>query len=203
MADAVQPAIKLSKSQLENATIQAFWAEHCKAFSMWFLLNGEAKRLEVIRQAMPDMPEKGPEPGSTMKPTDILLPELNMASMSAEHGRCLVLFFTRRGVENCEENDLRMLNLLHEKKILPSFSNGALDAFTLPCVNPKDPDENVLGLPKDAPEEKIAATKAKIKAGSLVHAEVWLAKKMRQSAINQFLFALIDIFRKDIASAKK
>lgn len=132
-----------------------------------------------------------------MQPTDILLPELTYAGMLAGDGRCLVLFFTRRAVEKADADDARMLATLHEKNIMPTFSNGKLAHLKQAYVDPNDPEENVLSTPPSATEAQLQIIKQKIADGLLVDAEVWLAKRVRQQAIFQFLTAMMDIFHKE------
>lgn len=53
-------------------------------------------------------PDHGPSAGDELKATDLLLPELTKAGMLAGGGRCLVLFFTRRSVENVTDTDTKV-----------------------------------------------------------------------------------------------
>jgi hypothetical protein len=87
-----------------------FWNERNKQFSTWFLLLPEEGRRAVVDEAGgPGFPEQGPSAGAELKATDLLLPELTKAGMLAGGGRCLVLFFTRRSVENVTETDTKVM----------------------------------------------------------------------------------------------
>ena len=87
-----------------------FWNERNKQFSTWFLLLPEEGRRAVVDEAGgPGFPEQGPSAGAELKATDLLLPELTKAGMLAGGGRCLVLFFTRRSVENVMETDTKVM----------------------------------------------------------------------------------------------
>lgn len=51
-------------------------------------------------------------------------------------------------MENAYGNDMKMLKKLHEKKAMPILSNGQFNHLKIAFVDPCDPEENVLGLPK-------------------------------------------------------
>jgi len=176
-----------------------FWRDRNREFSTWFLLLPEENRRAVVEEAGPDLPERGPSQGAVMKPSDLLLPELTRAGMLAGGGRCLVLFFTRRAVEKCTETDIAMLQTLHGKKMLPNISAGRLDRFKLAAIDPGT--EDVIGVPEGAPAAHLADVEARIAAGALLHAEVYLALKLRQDAIATFLNAVIAIYERDAPTA--
>jgi len=190
-------------TNFEDKAIQQFWTNNCREFSTWFLLLSAEDRERVVKQAGPDLPERGPAQGTAMKPTDLLLPELTMAGMLAGDGRCLILFFTRRAVEKADADDIRMLNTLNEKKIMPLFSDGKLAHLKNGAyVSPHDPQENIVAVPANTTDKNGEAIKQGIANGSLVDAEVWLAKRVRQQAIFQFLGNMIDTFYKEGAKKK-
>lgn len=186
----------------EGATkLRKFWVANTKEFSTWFLLMSDEERLEAVKEAGPDLPQSGPSAGTRMSPTDILLPELTYDGMLAGNGRCLVLFFTRRTMENVDTKDLELLNMLHGKNAMPLFSDGKFEHLALAFVNPNDPEENVLGLAKDATAEQIAARTKQVDDGVYIDADVWLAKRVRQGAIETFLQAMVEVYNRATAVA--
>lgn len=182
--------------------LQQFWMEQNKPFCTWFLLKTPEDRLQVLKKAMPDMPEKGPSAGAKLQPSDVLLPELTQAGMTAGDGKLFVLFMTRRVVENAFLNDIARLKQLHAKKALPMFSNAKLDHLGIAFVDPNDPEEKVLGLPKDASSEAMESVRAKIADNGYVEANVWVARKLRQTGILNFLVAVVDAFEADVKSGQ-
>ena len=69
-------------------------------------------------------------------------------------------------------------------------------------VSPHDPQENIVAVPANTTDKNGEAIKQGIANGSLVDAEVWLAKRVRQQAIFQFLGNMIDTFYKEGAKKK-
>eukprot|EP00041_Stephanoeca_diplocostata_P005087 m.56132 g.56132 ORF g.56132 m.56132 type:complete len:196 (-) comp15566_c0_seq1:48-635(-) len=182
--------------------LRQFWTEHSKPFSTWFLLKLPEDRLDLIKKCGPDLPQERPQDGDELKPTDVLLPELTIHGMTACDGKLFILFITRRVMESAYANDMKMLRQLHDKKAMPILSNGQFDHLKLAFVDPCDPEENVLGLAKDCTDEKYLEMKKKIEDGVYIDADVWLARKLRQSAILQFLLRVVDVYEADVREGR-
>jgi hypothetical protein len=112
--------------------LRQWWEKHCKSFTEWYLNLDAAKKEETLLKASPDMPKDTAgtreASGETLKASDVLLPELNLQALTAEGGKLLALFFTRRCVSQdlCFHADVMFLNGLLKSNNLPLFSNGAL-----------------------------------------------------------------------------
>jgi len=59
----------------------------------------------------------------------------------------------------------------------------------------------VLGLAKDATAEQIAARTKQVDDGVYIDADVWLAKRVRQGAIETFLQAMVEVYNRATAVA--
>ena len=59
----------------------------------------------------------------------------------------------------------------------------------------------MLGLAKDATAEQIAARTQQVSDGTYIDADVWLAKRVRQGAIETFLQAMVDVYSTAKAAA--
>ena len=78
------------ESQVLLLALQAWWVRHCKVFSTWWLTAAEATRVEILRNACPDMPAVNSSTrasnGEALVPTDVLLPELSLDALTATGG---------------------------------------------------------------------------------------------------------------------
>lgn len=197
MASLLTPS--LSSVSLENATaedklvaLSNWWHRHCKTFTTWFLSLSSLQQKQIIVKAVPDIPETSCHERlsqEVLKVTDLILPEFSLDGMLSTGGRIFILFMTRRlvGTDLCLQEDLRLLNELYAKKQLPSLSNGALEGLDTPFVNPMDPEENIRSLSSDTQQETREIVNNYLTLNRYIHAEVWLALKVRRTAIATLL----------------
>lgn len=181
--------------------LSQWWTRHNRSFSTWYLSLTTPEQQLLILKCIPDIPlsscttselpqpPKIPDtdsnivpPGSSLahsvapsvKPTDIILPELNLDGLLASSGRIFVLFITRRltSKDLLFHDDILFLNALFAEQKLPSFSNNSLESMDTPfigtkitaivCCNislsklmlidPIDPEENLRSLSNLTPE---------------------------------------------------
>jgi hypothetical protein len=177
--------------------LSQWWQRHCKLFSLWYLSLNETQQKELILKYCPDIPLTSKfareTNGEKLQATDKILPELSLEGMLASQGKIMILFFTRRLTSSnlCMQDDLVMLNHLLHTKQLPSFSNHAFDNLNTPFIDPLDPEENICALPAKPEKKVLEAVWEKLKNGELIHAEVWLALKLRRQAIVSILEGMI------------
>ena len=97
----------------------SFWKEHGINFALFWLTKTPEEREEFVRAAVPDIKE-----GPGEEPTDLLLPEMNMAVLLAEHGRGLIAVMqTRASMEDSvEKADLAHVRKLDAAGQMPIFS---------------------------------------------------------------------------------
>jgi hypothetical protein len=173
-----------------------WWRESCESFSYFYLFKSLEQRKEFLLRCAPDMPIQAAATrernGEMIKATDLIVPELFFEGFEAGNGRCLILFLTRRlaSPDTGLENDLTFLRGLHGKGVLPTFSNGSLDSFRLPFVDPLDPTETIQSLATDASSETIQQANQYLSSGKIIHAEVFLTCSVRRSLIATFISAL-------------
>jgi hypothetical protein len=167
-------------------------------FCTWFLsLNSEQQRALLLR-CCPDMPEQSPfareSAGESLNATDIILPEFSLDSMLASAGRIFILFMTRRlaSADLSMADDIKMMQDLYNRKVLPSFSGKALEGQDTAFVDPTDPTETIRSLAPNTPEDKRNAILENFKTNRLVRAEVWLALKIRRLSIAALLESLAE-----------
>eukprot|EP01039_Chlorochromonas_danica_P007212 gene7212-7978_t len=191
--DALNPTV-----ETKLAVLSQWWQRHCQAFSLWFLALSDAQREEVVLRACPDLPRQSPftreAAGEVLRPTDIILPEFSQEGMFASQGRIFILFVTRRlsSRDRCMADDVKLLSDLFGKGHLPSFSNHALDSMDTPFVDPVDPEENIRSLSAATTAESRALVSSHLSTGRLIHAEVWLALKIRRLSICSLLEAVAE-----------
>lgn len=87
-----------------------------------------------------------------------------------------------------------MLQTLFDKNVLPKFSNEFVK-FKIAAIDPQT--EDILGLPESCTPEQQAHVEARLAAGTLLYADVYLARRLRQDTIATFLNALITIFDRE------
>ena len=191
-------------SQTQLLVLQAWWKRHCKVFSTWWLCATAETRLEVLLAASPDMPAVNSaaraQSGESLKPTDLLLPELSQDALMASGGRLLALFFTKRLTPSDLgfAYDLSFLKALRLAGTLPVLS-GALRDVEDPVVDPLDPNEAVIALTHTGESEEEQRDIKKrlledIDANLLVRADVWLAFRLRRDLISDFIkFVILDV----------
>lgn len=188
----------MSSFTIEDATtddkllaLSHWWERHCKSFSTWFLMLTSQQQRDLFLKAVPDMPEESIYESSdvSLKATDVILPEFSLSGMLSNNGRIFILFMTRRLVAKdlCMQSDLKLLNDIHQRKMLPSLSNNALEQMDTPFVDPMDPDENIRSLSNTSSPETREAVVNHITLGRVIRAEVWLALKLRRAAIATLL----------------
>lgn len=192
----------------QHEALRSWWLRHCKEFSTWFLTSSEEERRAVLLEASPDMAPTTAATrqaaGEKLRVTDLLLPELNLEGLLAADGKLGVLFCTKRCVskDRCAAADYSILNGLLRRQSLPRFDQGAFDGMGTVFVDPCDPEERVQAVPPAASAEVRAAVLAKIDAGALVEANVFLACKVRRDAIACFLEAIFRVFEEREALAE-
>jgi hypothetical protein len=173
-----------------------WWRESCESFSYFYLFKSSEQRIKFLLQCSPDMPKESAvtreRNGERVNATDLIVPELFTEGFEAGNGRCLILFLTRRlaSPDTGLENDLKLLRELHRQGVMPTFSNGSLDSFKLPFVDPRDPTETIQSLSNDASPETMEQADQYFSSGKIIHAEVFLTCSVRRSLIATFISAL-------------
>jgi hypothetical protein len=185
----------------ETIAMSGWWKRNCKPFSEWFLAQTVDDRVNLLKKGCPDLPKitaKTRESnGETLTATDMLLPELTEDALMASNGRLCILFVTRRMVDGglCIGSDIKLLQNLHNTKQLPLFSLGEqIDKMDTPFIDPTDPDENIRTL---GPETTLAMRNevlAGFESGRFCALPVWVALKVRRTAIASFIKALMQEF---------
>lgn len=202
MSGFVAPAATEATFSIEDATpedkllaLSQWWQRHCKVFTTWYLSLSSEKQRELLLKAVPDMPETSVhERQGQVQATDLILPEFSLDGMLSTNGRIFILFMTRRmvGSDLCMQEDIRLLNDLYANKKLPSFSNNALEQMDTAFVDPLDSEENIRSLSATTSAETREVINGHLAINRLIRAEVWLALKLRRSAIAALLELLIE-----------
>eukprot|EP01031_Cornospumella_fuschlensis_P031376 gene31376-37924_t len=188
------------------SVLKQWWQRHCQSFSLWYLSLTDEQRREKLLVAVPDLPEKSPfareSLGERLSPTDLIIPEFSQDGMLASQGRIFILFVTRRltSSDSSQGDDLKLLKDLYDKGILPDFSNGALRNLDTPFVDPVEPEENIRSLGPDTSQAMRDTIRTHLLSNRIVRAEVWLALKIRRSAICGMFESLVDAHYKEVAS---
>lgn len=179
---------------IQCTVLKQWWERHCRSFSEWFLTETTSQgRKEILLKASPDMPLESAiirkRRGEALNATDLILPELSLDSLLACNGQILVLLITRRctSPDHCLKTDLKFLNDLFLSNSLPSFSGGKIAHFDTPFVDLLDNEVNIQSLREDATQETRDSINEYFTDGRLVRAEVWMALKIRQSAMTSFI----------------
>lgn len=186
-------------SEDEMRVMEVWWGKNCKPFSEWFLKRSDADRLALLRKGCPDIPAISAATrsarGESLKATDMLLPELSEDALMEVGGRICVLFITRRmSAGLCIPSDVKMLQDLSKINQLPLFNTGSVvKSMDTPFVDPCD-EENVQCLTAESSAETRAVIIAGIESGRLASIEVWMAVKVRRTAIAKFLRVLFEDF---------
>eukprot|EP01033_Poteriospumella_lacustris_P014398 gene14398-10291_t len=90
------------------------------------------------------------------------------------------------------QEDIRLLNDLYANKKLLSFSNNALEQMDTAFVDPLDPEENIRSLSATTSAETRGLINGHLAINRVIRAEVWLALKLRRSAIAALLELLVE-----------
>lgn len=196
-------------SEIQYVGLNHWWARHNKVFSEWFLLLSSDEQKDVILACCPDIPlTLQSQSSNSIKPSDKILPELNLESLLSLQGKLLILFITRRCVSTdyCYLFDLKLLKDLEKLKILPNFcSNDVINnnIYDTPFINPLDRNDTIQCIPPDA-DEKYPSLRSEIyehfESGRLVQINVWLALKIRRLALVNFFVALFEYFQSKISN---
>ena len=198
--------LSLAGARLSQSKLERFWGAHARTFAAWFMALPLAGQTMVLRNCSPDMPPTAPAEGEACGATAVILPELNVESLVASGGRGLVALFEARsamGAGGADAADCCMLMKLHARGRMPCFSQNAFEGLALAWVDPADPEENVRGLAVGCADEHLAGKQRDILSGTLVEAEVWTTKRMRQAALLAFLLAVAAVFEREFFTAKK
>lgn len=183
------------------SALQQWWQRHCKSFSEWYLSIDYIHQKEIILSVCPDIPEMSSfSREGVAKPTDVLLPEFSLEGLLNSNGRLLILFLTRRltPLDLCWREDVKLLDDLRARHILPSFSRGELSRLDTPFVDPLDPEENIRSLCDSTSSEKRESILELLQTYRIIHAEVWLALKLRRGSIAAFIEKLVDCHQKEV-----
>lgn len=184
----------------ETQAMRSWWARNCKPFTEWFMKLSDSDRLALLRKGCPDLPKVNSatrlQHGKALKATDMLLPEISEDALMACGGQLCVLFITRRMVtpDNMISSDIKMLRDLATVKQLPLFNTGAAKDYDTAFVDPADPEENVQCLGTETTIGARAAVNTALKQGQLASVEVWMALKVRRTAIARFIRTLLEDF---------
>jgi hypothetical protein len=188
----------------EAAAMRSWWNRNCKPFSDWFMNQDIVARLKLLRKGCPDLPKvtgaTRAQEGQSLNATDMLLPEIAEDSLMAAGGQLCVLFITRRMVapHSGIDSDMRMLRDLASIHQLPLFSVGdAIKEMDTPFVDLRDPSENIQCLSKEktSPQVRAAVDKG-LEDGTLATIEVYMALKVRRTAITKFIRVLFEEFER-------
>ncbi|RYH29989.1 hypothetical protein EON65_06625 [archaeon] len=188
------------------SVLKQWWGRHCQSFSLWYLSLNEDQRRNKLLAAIPDLPEKSPfareSSGQRLSPTDLILPEFSQDGMLASHGRLFVLFMTRRLTSSdvSQGDDLKLLKDLYDMRNLPDFSNGTLRNLDTPFVDPVEPEENIRSLGPETSPAMRDTIQTHLLSNRIVRAEVWVAMKIRRSAICGLLESLVEEHYKEVAT---
>jgi len=133
--------------------------------------------------------------------TDVILPELSQEALLSSGGQVLILLLTRRLVAQdlYFSNDVIALNKIFDEGRLPSLSRGSLDHLDTPFVDPVDADESVRSLGPGVSEEGRRDVAGHLKSGRLIHADVFMALKIRRVALTAFMVGLVNKYEDEIA----
>jgi len=133
--------------------------------------------------------------------TSIILPELSQDGLLASGGQLLILLLARRLVAQdlYFSNDVQALTRIFDEGRLPSLSRNALSSMDTPFVDPMDEDENVRSLGPDVSAESREAIISHLKSGRLIHADVFMALKIRRAALTAFILGLVLKYEEEIA----
>ncbi len=186
---------------VELEVLRQWWERNSKPFAEWFLKISREEQSALLKKACPDAPEISSatrsKEGGKLTATDLLLPEISEDAMLAAEGKICVLFATRRLVKASDAyaNDIRLLNDLYKMGKLPAFGNlKKIMEMDTPFIDPSDPEENVQVLsPETSPEQRKQVLES-FEKGTLVRCTVWIALKVRRTAIAAFLRALFEEF---------
>jgi len=185
----------------ETAVMATWWSRNCKPWSEWFLSLSAEDRLALLKKGCPDIPQvtsaTRAQRGEQLLATDMLLPEIAEDALMASGGRLCALFVTRRLVTAglCVPSDLKMLLDLAKIKQLPLFDIGkSVKAMDTPFIDPMDPEENVQCLNASTSADTRKQVQDRLRIGRLVSVEVYMALKVRRTAIAKLLRTLIEEF---------
>jgi len=185
----------------ETAVMATWWSRNCKPWSEWFLSLSAEERLALLKKGCPDIPSvtsaTRAQRGERLLATDMLLPEIAEDALMASGGRLCALFITRRMATAglCVQSDLRLLLDLAKIKQLPLFNIGqSVKAMDTPFIDPMDPDENVQCLNSATSAASRKQVLEGLATGRLVGVEVYMALKVRRTAIAKFIRTLIEEF---------
>jgi hypothetical protein len=143
------------------------------------------------------MPERTPgsreAAGDKLKATDMILPEISQEALLSSGGKLLTLFFARRltAQDYCFRGDILLLYQQFKEGRMPLFSNNNLAELDTPFVDPLDDDENIRSLSKETSEEGRAQIMGHFETGRLVHADVWIALKLRRASLVAFIEVIV------------
>lgn len=183
----------ISPEDKYTALVQ-YWERHNKLFNVWWLNLSSNDQKEVLLKACPDIPLVPNNNDNNVKFTDIILPELTLQGFLTGNGKLLSLFLARRLVtkDNCYSFDVNLLKEMHMNDKLPSISGNQLNGIDTPFIDPTDINENIQSLGKETSDEKRLEIQTLLQIGRLIHADVWLALKLRRASIVAFLVALVE-----------
>ena len=122
--------------------LNGWWSRYKDLFSTWYLNLSIESQKQILLKASPDMPVKSPltksESGTSIQPTDMLLPELNFDALLSNNGKIFLLFLSKRLTPDdmCFQADVLLLHSQQKKGIMPSFSNNNLANMDTPFIDP-------------------------------------------------------------------
>jgi hypothetical protein len=187
--------------------LAVWWRGSCKDFSLYFLSKSIEEKRSLLLKCSPDLPElpAGAREmlGEEISASDVLLQELSLDGLLSSDGKGLILMIVRRLAtpDRAMAKDLELLKAMHQRGQMPSFSNGALDSFKMPFVDPLDPEKSIQCVSQNCNPQKILEIHHKIIEGELVDAEVWLSCTMRRNCFAEFISGLRAAFEADYQSA--
>lgn len=186
------------EAEVELLVLKQWWSRNSKPFTDWYLGLSTHERTLLLRKACPDIPKISPasraKAGEKLTATDLILPELSEDALLAADGRIGTLFVDTQlsGAVDTFKSDLKLLDNLYKNGKLPVFGNHKkLEELDTPFIDPNDPDENVCVAATDEQRKRVLEA---FDNHTLVRCQIWIALKIRRSALGNFHKSLFEDF---------
>lgn len=185
-------------AETELLVLKQWWSRNSKPFTDWYLKLSNDERAQLLRKACPDLPKVSPasraKAGEKLNATDLILPEISEDALLAANGRICTLFIDTQlsGAVDTFKSDIKLLDNLYKNGRLPAFGNQKkLEELDTPFIDPNDPDENVCVATTDEQRRRVLQV---FENYSLVRCQIWIALKIRRSALAAFHKNLFEDF---------
>ena len=184
--------------ELKMNCLNQFWTRYNRQFSLWWLQKSKQQQEALLLRACPDMPASPAQ--HELRPSDILLPELNLEALSSAGGRVLVVLFATRlsALDTAFNKDITLFNEYHASgNMLISVIPQQLSSVPFAFIDPLDSSESVQSLGAAPSDELKAQLVAYLQSGRVVHANVWFGVKLRRAALVAFHSFLVQVFEEE------